>query len=232
MRIERARPIDVLFVCLVALTLLAWPVMVKAGGGCCSKKSAGSAKVTEKKTVAKPEHAGCGHGKGTDSTLVENPGQAHYCSSEEAKGTVSEPDKTEKTDKVTKCDTEWRSQLTPEQYRIAREKGTEAAFTGKYWNTKRKGTYNCVGCGQPLFSSENKFDSGTGWPSFTAPVDSSSVTADTDKSQGMIRSEVLCSRCNAHLGHVFDDGPEPTGMRYCINSAVLDLVEEEPEGDE
>ncbi len=116
-------------------------------------------------------------------------------------------------DKVKKTDAQWREQLTPEQYRITRQKGTEPAFTGKYWNHKEKGTYRCVSCGQPLFGSERKFDSGSGWPSFTAPVDKENVSTEVDAGHGMERTEVLCSRCEAHLGHVFDDGPQPTGMR-------------------
>jgi peptide methionine sulfoxide reductase msrA/msrB len=113
--------------------------------------------------------------------------------------------------------------LTPEQYRIARQAGTERAFTGKYWNEHRAGVYHCAVCELPLFSSDSKFESGTGWPSFYAPVDKSAITEKVDRAHGMVRTEALCSRCGSHLGHVFDDGPKPTGIRYCMNSAVLDL---------
>jgi peptide-methionine (R)-S-oxide reductase len=126
-------------------------------------------------------------------------------------------------EKVEKSEDQWREELSPEQYEVLRQKGTERAFSGTYWDTKDGGVYRCAGCGQELFSSETKFDSGTGWPSFYEPLESDAVATETDRSFFMRRTEVHCSRCGGHLGHIFDDGPAPTGKRFCINSCSLEL---------
>ncbi len=128
------------------------------------------------------------------------------------------------TEKVKKTEAEWRAELSPAQYHVMREKGTEPAFTGQYWDEHAPGTYVCAGCGQPLFDAATKFDSGTGWPSFFKPIDDKSVETKSDRSHFMVRTEALCGKCEAHLGHVFEDGPEPTGLRFCMNSASLKLM--------
>ena len=135
------------------------------------------------------------------------------------------PPETDEMDyEVTKTDPQWQQCLTPEQYRIARQKGTERAFTGAYHDFKEPGVYKCVACGQPLYRSEDKFDSGTGWPSFTRAVDEGNIRLLPDRSHGMMRTEVVCGRCGSHLGHVFDDGPQPTGLRYCNNGVALRFI--------
>lgn len=164
--------------------------------------------------------AGCGGGTSGRAGAAEKDAAARELKGSE---TVSE--------KVTRTDEEWRALLTPEQYRIMRECGTEAPFTGKYYNFKGKGMYLCAACGAELFDSDTKYDSGSGWPSFYEPVDEKKIEERTDRSHGMVRVEVRCNKCGAHLGHVFEDGPAPTGLRYCINSGALSFVDEEAKKD-
>lgn len=131
------------------------------------------------------------------------------------------------SEKIDRTEDQWRELLTPEQYRVLRQKGTEPPFSGAYWDVKRDGVYHCAACSAPLFTSDTKYDSGTGWPSFYEPVSPDAVRTETDTSLGMMRTEVVCGTCGGHLGHLFDDGPLPTGQRYCMNSASLDLEEQE-----
>ena len=134
--------------------------------------------------------------------------------------------------KLNKTEREWQRELSPEEYRITRQKGTEPAFTGQYWNTKQQGTYVCRCCGTELFTSDTKYDSGSGWPSFYRPVNAGAIDEQEDSTHGMTRTEIICHNCDAHLGHVFDDGPQPTGLRYCVNSASLQLKTNEKNDEE
>ncbi len=146
---------------------------------------------------------------------------------DKAVGAAVSGEQTDGGGKIVKTDAEWRQELTPEEYHVARKAGTERAFSGEYWDTKTKGVYNCRCCGEALFDAETKYDSGTGWPSFYQPVAEEAVATKRDRSLFMVRTEVLCARCDAHLGHVFPDGPMPTGLRYCLNSASLRLAPED-----
>ncbi len=159
--------------------------------------------------------AGCGP-RGDDGTIV-------------AETESGEMDMGHETYPVQKTDEQWRQELTDEEYRVLRQSETERAFTGKYWDEHADGIYHCAGCGNELFDANDKFDSGTGWPSFTRPIDEGAVREKSDRSHGMVRTEVVCADCGGHLGHLFEDGPEPTGLRYCINSVALDL---EPRGED
>jgi peptide-methionine (R)-S-oxide reductase len=173
--------------------------------------------------------AGCADPARTPQTAPERE-TASAPAAPPSQGETAMPAQPASSGKVVRSDAEWRKLLTREQYHVMREKGTERAFTGEYWDTKTAGTYKCAACGEPLFSSDAKFDSGCGWPSFFKPLDGLKVVESKDDTLGMTRTEITCAKCGAHMGHVFDDGPPPTGLRYCINSVSIELEPSKDEG--